>query len=221
MRNTILSIAFVSLIIIGGCKEKEVPATKTKGITIVKGRYTIVNTDIPVPDIDVYLSSGGWPSGRELVNETVTDSNGFFEMEIPARFDHGSFDDNYNHTGYLASRQKGGAKNTLNFSNDGQIYVQDFEMIPPAWVNVHLKDTEAKKDYDYMAIGSNFDFIKLANSWNSDTLVTFKIYGNMNDTIALGYYKHTQGSSRDIELQIIKYPINVPGFQFKDLLIEY
>ncbi len=58
---------FLLFLVLSACKEKEVPATKTKGTTIVKGRYTIVNTDIPVPDIDVYLSSGGWPSGRELV----------------------------------------------------------------------------------------------------------------------------------------------------------
>jgi hypothetical protein len=203
------------------CKEKEVPATKTKGPTIVKGRYTIVNTDIPVPDIDVYLSSGGWPSGRELVNETVTDSNGYFEMEIPARFDHGSFDDNYNHTGYLASRQKGGTKNTLNFSNDGGTYIQDFEMIPPAWVNVRIKDVEAKNDYDFMAVGSRYNSITFANSWNMDTVVTMKVFGNMSDTIALGYYKSVPGQGNDIELKIMKFPITVPGFQFKDLLIEY
>lgn len=221
MKNTIFNIAFISIFIISGCKEKEVPSTKIKGPTIVKGRYTIVNTDIPVPDIDVYLSNGGFPTPRVLVNETVTDSNGNFEMTINDKFDYGEFHDNYNHTGYLASRQKGGQSNNLTFDNDGKTHIQDFEMIPPAWVNVRIKDIEAKKDYDYLAVGSNFNSIKLSNVWNSDTIVTMKVYGNMSDTIALGYYKSMSGNTEDLELQIIKYPITVPGFQFKDLIIEY
>jgi hypothetical protein len=206
---------------LSACKEKEVPATKTKGPTIIKGRYTIVNTDIPVPDIDVYLSNGGFPTPRVLVNETVTDSNGNFEMTINDKFDYGEFYDNYNHTGYLASRQKGGQSNNLTFDNDGKTHTQDFEMIPPAWVNVRIKDVEAKNDYDFMAVGSRYNSITFANSWNMDTVVTMKVFGNMSDTIALGYYKSVPGQGNDIELKIIKFPITAPGFQFKDLLIEY
>ena len=207
-------------LVLSACKEKEVPATKTKGITIVKGRYTIVNTDIPVPDIDVYLSSGGWPSGRELVNETVTDSNGFFEMEIPARFDHGSFDDNYNHTGYLASRQKGGTKNTLNFSNDGQIYVQDFEMIPPAWVNVTVRNKSGRKDFDvcYAYTQRSYDEVVL---WkNSDTASnTLKVFGNMSDSISLTFRYFVNDQEKEFERKV--FYINVPGFTVKDTIIDF
>lgn len=206
---------------ISACKEKEVAPIRPVGPTIIKGRCTIVNTDLPAPNVDIFIYTGGFPTPQVLIDETVSDSNGNYTLTYSGDHLYAKMGVNYPRTGFISGQQKFGEANTLVFEKDGKTHVQDFEMIPPAWVNVHLKDTEAKKDYDYMAIGSNFDFIKLANSWNSDTLVTFKIYGNMSDTIALGYYKHAQGSSSDIELQIIKYPINVPGFQFKDLLIEY
>ncbi len=205
---------------IGGCKEKEVPATKPKGTTIVKGRYTIVNTDIPVPDIDVYLSSGGWPSGRELVNETVTDSNGYFEMEIPTQFDHGSFDDNYNHTGYIASRQKGGAKNTLNFSNDGGTYIQDFEMIPPSWVNVTIRNKSGRKDFDvcYAYTQRAYEEVVLWKSQDSASN-TLKVFGNMPDSISLTFRNYINGEEKEFERK--KIMITIPGFMVKDTIIDF
>ncbi len=219
MKKLILPLMF--FLALSACKEKEVPATKTKGTTIVKGRYTIVNTDIPVPDIDVYLSSGGWPSGRELVNETVTDSNGFFEMEIPARFDHGSFDDNYNHTGYLASRQKGGTKNTLNFSNDGGTYIQDFEMIPPAWVNVTVRNKSGRKDFDIGYVSTQRD----QNKWltfyrNQDSAsIMLKIFGNMPDSISISLRKYA--GEDELKIDRINTILTVPGFMVKDTIIDF
>jgi len=207
--------------VLSACKEKEAPIIKTKGPTIVKGRYTIVNTDIPVPDIDVYLSSGGWPSGRELVNETVTDSNGYFEMEIPNRFDYGSFDDNYNHTGYIASRQKGGAKNTLNFSNDGQTYIQDFEMIPPAWVNITIRNKSGRKDFEVGYVSTQRDQDKwLSFESNIDSAsIMLKVFGNMPDSIAISLRKYAGQDLITVERKV--HMITVPGFMVKDTIIDF
>jgi hypothetical protein len=223
MKNTIYSVAFISLIVISACKEKEVPSTKTKGTTIVKGRYTIVNTDIPVPDIDVYLSNGGFPTPRVLVNETVTDSNGNFEMTINDKFDYGEFYDNYNHTGYLASRQKGGQLNNLTFDNDGKTHVQDFEMIPPAWVNVRMVNKHLFSNYDEVGVGSeNFTGGRPDHNNSLDTTIVVKVFGNMPDTISFGYWNlKFEIEPKYTLLKEMKYPITVPGFQFKDLLIEY
>jgi hypothetical protein len=215
-----LIIPIMLFLALSACKEKEIVLTKPIGTTFIKGRYIIVNTDIPVPDIDVYLSSGGWPSGRELVNETVTDSNGYFEMEIPNRFDYGSFDDNYNHTGYIASRQKGGAKNTLNFSNDGQTYIQDFEMIPPAWVNVTIRNKSGRKDFEvgYVSTQRESNWITFVRDELTATK-TLKIFGNMPDSLSVSLEKIVNGQDSVVERKI--HMITVPGFMVKDTIIDF
>jgi hypothetical protein len=219
MKRLIIPLLF--FLVLSACKEKEVPAAKTKGPTIIKGRCTIVNTDIPAPNVDIYIYTGGFPTPQVLIDETVTDSNGNYALTYSGDHLYAKMGVNYPRTGFISGQQKFGEANTLVFEKDGKTHIQDFEMIPPAWVNIRIRDIEAKKGYDYLAVGSNFNSIKLANSWNSDTIVTMKVYGNMSDTIALGYYKSMSGNTDDIELQIIKFPITVPGFQFKDLLIEY
>lgn len=219
MKKLISPLLFI--LVLSACKEKEIPAAKTKGPTTIKGRYTIVNTDIPVPDIDVYLSNGGFPSGRVLVNETITDSNGYFEMVIPKNFDYGAFDDNYNHTGYLASRQKGGTKNTLTFSNDGGTYIQDFEMIPPAWVNVTVRNKSGRKDFEVGYVSTQRE----QNNWltfdsTKDTAsIMLKVFGNMPDSIAVSLRKYEGQNLITVERKV--HMITIPGFMVKDTIIDF
>jgi len=205
---------------LSACKEKEVPTTKTKGPTIVKGRYTIVNTEIPVPDIDVYLSNGGFPTPRVLVNETVTDSNGNFEMTINDKFDYGEFYDNYNHTGYLASRQKGGQSNNLTFDNDGKTHIQDFEMIPPAWVNVTIRNKSGRKDFEigYVSTQRERNWITFGRDELTSSK-TLKIFGNMPDSLSVSLEKIVNG--KDSVVERITHMFYVPGFMVKDTIIDF
>jgi hypothetical protein len=204
---------------LSACKEKEVPV-KTKGTTNVKGRYTIVNTDIPVPDIDVYLSNGGFPTPRVLVNETVTDSNGNFEMTINDKFDYGEFYDNYNHTGYLASRQKGGQSNNLTFDNDGKTHIQDFEMIPPAWVNVTIRNKSGRKDFEigYVSTQRERNWITFGRDELTSSK-TLKIFGNMPDSLSVSLEKIVNG--KDSVVERITHMFYVPGLMVKDTIIDF
>jgi hypothetical protein len=217
MKRLIIPLLF--FLVLSACKEKEVPAAKTKGPTIVKGRYTIVNTDIPVPDIIVYMTSGGWPFG-ELVNETTTDSNGYFKMEIPDEFDHGTFHDDIFRDGYIASRQKGGAQNSLSFNNDGQTYTQDFETIPPAWVNITLRNISKRKDFDvcYAYTQNGYDNIQMWNNVDSVSN-TLKLFGNMIDSFSLSFQKYDNNQQVEIEHKV--YKLTVPGFMVKDTIIDF
>ena len=218
MKNILITIVLLSQFLLNACKEKEQVQTITKGPTTIEGRVFEINSDLPAPNVDVYLWKYADRMGniRELVDETITDSNGNYSLKFDVdRTVYVSA--NFHRTGYISYKHVIDPTYTL----DGKKHQHNIEMIPPAWVNVRIKDIEAKKDYDFLAVGTQFNSVQFANSWNVDTIVTMKVYGNMVDTVALGYYKSVPGQGKDIELQIIKYPIIVPGFQFKDLLIEY
>ena len=82
MKNHILINTITLLFLIGSCKEKEVPTSKPITPTIFKGKCTIVNTNIPAPNVDVFIYTGGFPYPDELIDETVTDSNGNYILEF-------------------------------------------------------------------------------------------------------------------------------------------
>ncbi len=205
---------------LSACKEKEIPAAKTKGTTIVKGRYTIVNTDIPVSDIDLYIYTGGFPYPQELLGETTTDSLGNYTLKFEGDHYNAKLRNSFGHTPYIASQQKGAQNNDLTFLNDGQTHTQDFEMIPPAWVNVTVRNKSGRKDFDicYAYTQRAYDEVVL---WkNSDTASnTLKVFGNMNDSISLTFRNFVNGQEKEFERKV--FNINVPGFMVKDTIIDF
>ncbi len=208
---------------LSACKEKEIPATKPIGPTIIKGRCTIVNTDIPAPNVDIFIYTGGFPTPQVLIDETVSDSNGNYTLTYSGDHLYAKMGVNYPRTGFISGQQKFGEANPLVFEKDGKTHIQDFEMIPPAWVNVRMVNKHLFSNYDEVGVGSeNFTGGRPDHNNSLDTTIVVKVFGNMPDTISFGYWNlKFEIEPKYTLLKEMKNPITVPGFQFKDLLIEY
>jgi len=206
---------------LSACKEKEIPAAKTKGTTIVKGRYTIVNTDIPVSDIDLYIYTGGFPYPQELLGETKTDSLGNYTLKFEGDHYNAKLRNSFGHTPYIASQQKGAQNNDLTFLNDGQTHTQDFEMIPPAWVNVTVRNKSGRNDFEVGYVSTQRD----QNKWltfdrNEDSAsIMLKVFGNMPDSISVSLRKYEGQNLITVERKV--HMITIPGFMVKDTIIDF
>ncbi len=209
------------LLVFQSCIEKEPPIAKTtKGKTTIKGRAVIINSDVPVTDLNVFLwrRSDGVGMRRELVDETVTDSLGNYELS----FDIDKFitlEVNYNFTPYLGYELSGNHKGEFNL--DGKTHDVSIGIIPPAWVNVRL--INKGKFTGWNEVGANstrFTGISLYEFSTPDTSQLIKVQGNMSDTIHLWYLDNYEQYKYKV-LKKISYPVTVPAFQTQDLLIEY
>jgi hypothetical protein len=202
------------------CNQENIQTNKPKkGPTKILGKVTIINSDIPVEDIDVYIwkYSDEFGAKRELVDETVSDSNGNFELNF--EIDRTIYlSANYNHTPYESYRHA----QTTTFHLDGKSHLVKIEMIPPAWVNVRMIDKGNFSGYDRLRVGSkNF----YGGEWNiygpKDTSLTVKVYGNMADTIRFLYLEDLSNPINTKLLKELKFPVLVPPFQVQEMTIEY
>jgi hypothetical protein len=204
-------------LVLSACKEKEVPATRTIGPTTIKGLVTEINTDKPVSNVDVYLWKYADQLGmiRELVDETISDANGNFDLDFSV--DRNIYiSANFEQTGYISYRHT----STPNYAYDGKEHQHKIEMIPPAWVNVTVRNKSGRKDFDvcYAYTQRSYDEVVL---WkNSDTASnTLKVFGNMSDSISLTFRYFVNDQEKEFERKV--FYINVPGFTVKDTIIDF
>jgi hypothetical protein len=219
VKKLILPLLFV--LVIASCKENEVPTVMQKRPTIIKGRCTIVNTDIPAPNVDIYIYTGGFPTPQILIDETVSDSNGNYTLTYNGDHLYAKMGVNQSRTGFIAGRQKFGEENALVFEKDGKTHIQDFEMIPPAWVNVILRNKNKRNDYDIGYISTQRDqenWLKFDKNQTIDTIM-MKVLGNMPDSISLLLRKYVGQEEITVERKV--HMITVPGFMVKDTIIDF
>ena len=215
-----LTLALLCMITLLSCNREDITTNEPKkGPTKILGKVTIVNSDIPVNDIDVYIwiYSDEFGAKRELVDETVSDSNGNFELNF--NVDRSiKLAANFNHTPYLTYRI--GQNST--FDLDGQTHHVNIEMIPPAWVNVRMVDKGNFSGYDRIGVGSEHF---TGGGWNiygpKDSTILVKVYGNMQDTISFGYREELSNPIGTRLIKSLKFPVFVPPFQVQEMTIEY
>lgn len=215
-----LTLTLLCMITLFSCNREDITTNEPKkGATKILGKVTIVNSDIPVNDIDVYIwkYSDEFGAKRELVDETVSDSNGNFELNF--NIDRSiKLSANYNHTPYESYRHA----QTTTFHLDGKSHQVKIEMIPPAWINVRMIDKNNFSGYDMIGVGSkNFS----GGGWNiygpKDSTILVKVYGNMQDTISFGYRDVLSNPYRTELIKSLKFPVFVPPFQVQEMTIEY
>ena len=215
------NIILVLFILLGfqSCKEKPTIEEPKKGPTKILGKVTIVNSDIPVDDIDVYIwkYSDEFGAKRELVDETVSDSNGNFELNFDVDRSI-KLSANFNHTPYLTYRHS----QDPTFELDGKTHQVKIEMIPPAWVNVRMVDKGKYNGYNEIGVGSKH---YPGGGWNlygpKDSTILIKVYGNMQDTISFSYFNELSNPYRFERIKSLKFPVFVPPFQVQEMTIEY
>jgi hypothetical protein len=215
-----LTLALVCMITLLSCNKENMTTNEPrKGPTKILGKVTIVNSDIPVDDIDVYIwkYSDEFGAKRELVDETVSDSNGNFELNFDVDRSI-KLSANFNHTPYLTYRHS----QDPTFELDGKTHQVKIEMIPPAWVNVRMIDKNNFSGYDMIGVGSkNFS----GGGWNiygpKDSTILVKVYGNMQDTISFSYFNELSNPYRFERIKSLKFPVFVPPFQVQEMTIEY
>jgi hypothetical protein len=215
-----LTLALLCMITLLSCNREDITTNEPrKGPTKILGKVTIVNSDIPVDDIDVYIwkYSDEFGAKRELVDETVSDSNGNFELNFDVDRSI-KLSANFNHTPYLTYRHS----QDPTFELDGKTHQVKIEMIPPAWVNVRMIDKNNFSGYDMIGVGSkNFS----GGGWNiygpKDSTILVKVYGNMQDTISFSYFNELSNPYRFERIKSLKFPVFVPPFQVQEMTIEY
>ena len=206
---------------LSACKEKEVPSTKPIGPTIIKGRCTIVNTDLPAPNVDIFIYTGGFPTPQVLIDETVSDSNGNYTLTYSGDHLYAKMGVNFPRTGFISGQQKFGEANPLVFEKDGKTHIQDFEMIPPAWVNVTVRNKSGRKDFEVGYVSTQRE----QNNWltfdsTKDTAsIMLKVFGNMPDSIAVSLRKYEGQNLITVERKV--HMITIPGFMVKDTIIDF
>lgn len=207
-------------LVLSACKEKEVTPIKPVGPTIIKGRCTIVNTDLPAPNVDIYIYTGGFPTPQVLIDETVSDSNGNYTLKYEGDHLYAKLGVNYPRTGFISGQQKFGEANPLVFEKDGKTHIQDFEMIPPAWVNVTIRNKSGRKDFEigYVSTQRERNWITFGRDELTSTK-TLKIFGNMPDSLSVSLEKIVNG--KDSVVERITHMFYVPGFMFKDTIIDF
>lgn len=220
MKNIIL-ICFLSSLI-SSCKDKEVPKQKLH-FTTIEGRYTLVNSDSPISGVYVYIYTGSFPFTSEVLDWCFTDSNGYYKLTFENHHLNARLHDDITGMPYIVSRLKGGIYSELTFLPDGNKNIRDFEVIPPAWVNVRMVDKGNFADYHEIGVRSE-KFI--GGGWNiygpKDSTILVKVYGNMSDTISFGYLRRDNSKSPPIQLlKSLKFPVFVPPFQVQEMTIEY
>lgn len=203
------------------CLETEKPLPEnTKGRTTIKGKAVLVNSDVPVSGLNVFIwrRSDGVGMRRELVDETLTDTAGNFELSFEIdKFI--TLEVNYNNTPYVGYQLKN--NHSGEFVLDGKTHNILAEITPPAWVDVTLRNKGKFLGWDEVGANSvRFTGISLYNYSPIDTSYLLKVQGNMSDTVFLWYLDNHSDGNYTV-LKKIKYPIHVPAFQTKDLLIEY
>jgi hypothetical protein len=220
MKKLILTCAIISILL--SCKEKEQPISKAT-FTTIEGRYTLVNSDQPIPNVYVYLYTGVFPNPSEVLDWCYTDSNGNYTLTFENHHRNAKFNDNLDGLPYIFSRQKGGIFNELTFLPDGLVHRRDFELVPPAWVNVRMIDKGKFSGYHEINVSSeNYQ----GGGWNiygpKDSTILVKVHGNMQDTISFSY-RFRDGSLNPpfYVLKSLKFPIFVPPFQVQEMTIEY
>jgi hypothetical protein len=205
-------------LVLSACKEKEVPVTKTIGSTSIKGVVTEINTDKPVANVDVYLWKYADQLGmiRELVDETISDANGNFDLDFSV--DRNIYiSANFEQTGYISYRHA----SMPNYSHDGKEHQHNIEMIPPAWVNITVRNKSGRKDFEVGSVSTQRD----QNKWltfdkNQDSAsIMLKVFGNMPDSIAVSLRKYEGQNQITIERKV--HMITVPGFMVKDTIIDF
>lgn len=204
------------------CLETEKPLPEnTKGRTTIKGKAVLVNSDVPVSGLNVFIwrRSDGVGMRRELVDETLTDSAGNFELSFEVdKFI--TLEVNYDNLPFLGYHFKNNQKG--EYYLDGNVHEIVAEVIPPGWVNVRLFNKNRMEGWDFIGVGSSFGVgSSIKYGFSPDTTIMLKVRGNMVDSVSFSYANDTNYSPYFKIIKTIKYPIHVPAFQTKDLLIEY
>jgi len=219
-----LTLALLCMITLLSCNRENITTNDIRNnYTNIEGRYTLVNSDSPISGVYVYIYTGSFPFTSEVLDWCFTDSNGYYKLTFENHHLNARLHDDITGMPYIVSRHKGGIYNELTFLPDGNKNIRDFEVIPPAWVNVRMVDKGNFTDYHEIGVRSE-KFI--GGGWNiygpKDSTILVKVYGNMSDTISFGYLKRDNSKSPPIQLiKSLKFPVFVPPFQVQEMTIEY